>query len=110
MMDIDITTIKGSVVKHVGLLGDVEASRIAQVIAVLLENGISVDDVFPFGVTEAPDAISIRANLQPTQLAQLADIIPKLESMKDYRVFSRGIIAPESYRLHLNLRRENIRP
>jgi hypothetical protein len=109
-MDIDVDVIKASVTKRASFLAPDELSKFASVIALFLEKGIGIDDVFPFGITETPDAISVRGTLKPDQLAQLGEIIPTLEQMKDYRVFSRGIIEPDSYRLHVNLRRESAAP
>lgn len=82
-----------------------EIAEMASVIATLHEAGIEIDDVFPFGITTQPDAISIRGNLSADQLAKLGEMIPKFGGIKDYRVFPRGIVAPERYRLHLNLNR-----
>lgn len=82
-----------------------EITAMAGLIATLHEAGIEIDDVFPFGITTQPDAISIRGNLTQDQLSKLGDIIPKLGGIKDYRIFPRGIVVPDRYRLHLNLHR-----
>lgn len=82
-----------------------EITKMANVIATLHENGIEIDDVFPFGVPTQPDAISVRGSLSAEQLTKLGELIPKIGGLKDYRVFPRGIVAPERYRVHLNLNR-----
>jgi hypothetical protein len=82
-----------------------EISELAKLVALIDSEGIDVDDVFPYGVSAQPDAVSIRAHLTPDQLAKIGDLIVKLGPVKDLKVFPRGILAPEKYRLHVNVHR-----
>lgn len=86
-----------------------EISQLAHLIASLTEKGIHIDDVFPYGVPTIKDAVSIRGNLDASQLAHLATMIPTLGLIKDYRIFPRGIVAPEGFRMHLNVMRNATR-
>lgn len=81
-----------------------EIKEFAATIATLQRAGIKVDDVFPMGMNP-PDGVSIRAHLSQEQLRVFGDIIPKLGNIKDLRVFPRGIISPENFRLHVNMGR-----
>lgn len=82
-----------------------EIGQLAQLIAALSDKGIEVDDVFPYGIPTQLDTIAVRGYLTKEQLGKLSDIVPLLSSIKDYRIFPRGIIAPERYRMHLNVLR-----
>ena len=82
-----------------------EIVQVSDLIARLANEGIEIDDVFPYGVPQSPDAVSLRAHLDAGQLHQLSKLVPTLEGLRDYRVFPRGIVAPERYRLHINLNR-----
>lgn len=82
-----------------------EIERLAQLLASLSDKGIEVDDVFPYGIQVPLDAISVRGHLTPAQLGDFANLIPLLPSIKDYRIFPRGIILPDRYRVHLNIQR-----
>lgn len=82
-----------------------EIDNLAEVIAALSNNGIEVDEVFPYGIPPQRERIAIRGNLNAAQLGKLGDLIPTLGAIKDYRIFPRGIVVPERYRMHLNLNR-----
>lgn len=86
-----------------------EITQLAELIASLTEQGIRIDDVFPYGIPTIQDAVSIRGNLDAAQLAHLATLIPTLGMIKDYRIFPRGIVAPEGFRMHLNVMRNATR-
>jgi len=99
-------TIEQSLVQRLkSRLTPAEISQMAEIIATLSAKGIEIDDVFPYGISQPLDAISIRGNLTAEQLSVLGGLIPELGALKDYRVFPRGIIAPERYRLHINVNR-----
>lgn len=82
-----------------------EIAKLAKLVSTIHEHGIKVDDVFPFGIPAQPDSVSIRAHLTPEQLEEIGKLLPKLGPVRDFRVFPRGIVLPESYRLHINVNR-----
>ncbi len=105
-MAIDQTQIEATLTRQLSSrLEGQEISQLAELIAALAENGIEVDDVFPYGISQPWEGISIRGHLTAEQLNRLGDMIPKLAGVRDYRIFPRGIIAPERYRMHVNLQR-----
>lgn len=71
-----------------------EINQPAEIIVSLSSSGIEVDDAFPYGISQPLDAISVRGHLTADQLSQLAELIPKLGVVKDYRIFPRGISHP----------------
>lgn len=103
----DLGLIQKSITQR--LKGSVDAAGIKELagtIAALQRAGIRVDDVFPYGVPPYQlEGISIRAHLSHEQMKTLGDIIPKLGGMKEIRVFPRGIVNPENFRLHVNMPR-----
>lgn len=80
-----------------------EISELAQLIASFADKGIEVDDVFPYGIQSQFDTISIRGYLTKDQLGDLSALVPMVTSIKDYRIFPRGIVAPDRYRMHMNI-------
>lgn len=107
-MDIDRDEIEASLVQRLPSVFDTsEIRQLAELIAALTEKGIQVDDVFPYGIPSIHDAVSIRGNLDAAQLAELATLVPSLAMIKDYRIFPRGIVAPDGFRMHLNVMRNH---
>lgn len=107
-MKADITDIQTGITPRLHQHMDkAEISQIAKLIAALTEKGIRIDDVFPYGIPTIFDSVSIRGNLDAKQLAQLAEMVPTLGMIKDYHIFTRGIVAPDGFRMHMNLMRNN---
>lgn len=105
-MQIDRASIEASLAQRLHThLEKTEVAQLAHLVATLTEKGIKIDDVFPYGMPGILDAISIRGNLNAVQLAHLAELVPTLGLIKDYRIFPRGIVAPEGFRMHLNVAR-----
>ena len=108
-MKIDNKGIEAGVTKRLAPhLDKAEISQVAKLIAVLTEKGIRIDDVFPYGIPTIFDAVSIRGNLDAKQLGQLAELMPTLGQVKDYHIFTRGILAPDGFRMHLNVTRNSV--
>lgn len=82
-----------------------EIIQLARLIASFSDKGIEVDDVFPYGIPAQLDTISVRGYLTRDQLGELGTIIPMVSGIKDYRIFPRGIVEPDRYRMHLNIYR-----
>lgn len=82
-----------------------EVKALATTIASLQTAGIKVDDVFPIGIVIKPDGVSIRGHVSAVDLTKLSELIPNIEAIRDIRVFPRGIIAPDMFRVHVNLGR-----
>ena len=71
----------------------------------LTKLGVKVDDVFPIGIVVQPDGVSIRGHMSPADIGKLGDLLPNISGIRDIRVFPRGIVAPETFRVHVNLAR-----
>lgn len=105
-MESNMKAIEGSLTKRLSRqLDKAEISQVAKLVATLSEKGIEIDDVFPYGVPSQIDSISIRGYLNEKQLAEVSAMLPKLGAIKDYRIFPRGIVQPDRFRMHLNLSR-----
>jgi hypothetical protein len=105
-MSIDHVQIEKSLSQRLkSRLSKEEINHLASKIAELSSNGIEIDEVFPYGIPPQRERLAIRGTLTAAQLGKLGDLIPKLGDLKDYRIFPRGIVAPEKYRVHLNLNR-----
>ena len=82
-----------------------EVKNLATTIASLQAAGIKVDDVFPIGIVVQPDGVSIRGHVSAVDVKKLGELIPKIGDVREVRVFPRGIIAPDVFRVHVNLGR-----
>ena len=78
-----------------------EIKNFASIIADLQGKGLKVDDAFPYGIPANVDALQIRGNLTPDEIGKLSEIIGAAGSVREIKVFPRGIIAPESLRVHI---------
>jgi hypothetical protein len=90
------------------LKGGLSASEIrslAKTIDTLQQGGMAVDDVFPIGIVVNPDGVTVRGHLPIDAVTKIGELIPKIPTIKDIRVFPRGIIAPDKYRVHLTVER-----
>ena len=102
----DIKSIEETLTKRLSRhLDKTEISRVAKLLATLSDNGIEIDDVFPYGIPSQLDSISVRGYLNEKQVAEVSAMLPKLGAIKDYRIFPRGIVVPDRFRMHLNLNR-----
>ena len=82
-----------------------EVKNLAKTIASLQTAGVKVDDVFPIGVVVKPDGVSIRGHASAADLLKLSELIPNIGNIRELRVFPRGIIAPDVFRVHVNMGR-----
>jgi len=102
----DKKSIEETLTKRLSLhLDKAEISQVAKLVATLSDKGIEIDDVFPFGIPSQIDSISVRGYLDEKQLAEVSAMLPKLGAIKDYRIFPRGIVVSDRFRMHLNLNR-----
>ena len=105
-MPVDVKTIQKPLTQRLkSTLQPTEIKELAKIVALLGDGGIKVDDVFPYGIPSQNDAISIRGNITPQQLAKIGTLVAQIETIKDFKIFPRGIVAPDSYRVHVNLNR-----
>ena len=82
-----------------------EMKVLAKTIATMQGSGVKVDDVFPIGIVVQPDGVSIRGHMSPADIGKLGNLLPNISGIRDIRVFPRGIVAPETFRVHVNLAR-----
>lgn len=82
-----------------------EVKDLATTIASLQTAGIKVDDVFPIGLVVRPDGVSVRGHVSAADLLKVSQLIPNIGGIRDIRVFPRGIINPDLFRVHVNMGR-----
>ena len=83
-----------------------EIKGLANKLSKLSAEGMKVDDVFPMGIIiNNADGVEIRGNIEPNQIADIFKLIPSLQP-KAISIFPRGIIAPDRFRVHVQLQRD----
>ena len=82
-----------------------EIKRLADKLGKLGSGGMKVDDVFPMGIIiNNADGVEIRGHVELEQLAEIVKLIPAVQP-KAISIFPRGIIAPDRFRVHVQLQR-----
>lgn len=82
-----------------------EVKTLAKSIATMQASGLKIDDVFPIGIVVQPDGISIRGHMSPADVKSLGALLPNIGGIRDLRVFPRGIVVPDTFRVHVNIGR-----
>ena len=82
-----------------------EVKALGKSIARMQASGLKIDDVFPIGIVVQPDGVSIRGHMSPADVKRLGDLLPDIVGIRDLRVFPRGIIVPDTFRVHVNIGR-----
>ena len=100
----DLSAIQKSIARRLQSNFDAgQIKEIAGAIAKLQNSGVKIDDVFPFGIRIQPEGASIRGHISQLQLGELTEMISHFDNLHSVQVFPRGIIAPDTFRIHLNL-------
>jgi hypothetical protein len=82
-----------------------EIKRLADKLDKMSAEGMKVDDVFPMGIIiNNADGVEIRGHTEPDRLAEIVKLIPAVQP-KAISIFPRGIIAPDRFRVHVQLQR-----
>lgn len=82
-----------------------EIKRLADKLGKLGAEGMKVDDVFPMGIIiNNADGVEIRGHVEPDRLSEIIKLIPVVQP-KAISIFPRGIIAPDRFRVHVQLQR-----
>lgn len=82
-----------------------EIKLLADKLSKLGSEGMHVDDIFPIGIIiNNADGVEIRGHLAPDRIADIAKLIPVVQP-KAISIFPRGIVAPDRFRVHVQLNR-----
>lgn len=101
-----ITPLQKSLATRLRNAMDAEQIRtLAKTIDTLQQGGMEVDDVFPVGIVINPDGVAVRGHLPIGLVPKLGELIPTMPGVKEVRIFPRGIVAPDRYRVHLTFGR-----